>query len=154
MRIAIATDHNGVEQKKELIKYLEGLDYKIVDLSPNNTPVDDYPDYAKKVCDYVVNNEADYGILMCGTGIGMAICANKVPGVRAAVCHDPFSTQRARKSNDAQIMCMGERVIGVELAKNLVDIWLESEFLGGGSLPKVELINELEQEEIKNAKCS
>ena len=75
----------------------------------------------------------------------MAICANKVPGVRAAVCHDPFSTERSRKSNDAQIMCMGERVVGVELAKYLVDIWLDCEFAGGGSDPKVDIIMELEQ---------
>ena len=82
---------------------------------------------------------------MCGTGIGMAITANKVPGIRAAVCHDPFSTERSRKSNNAQIMCMGERVIGVELAKYLVDIWLECDFAGGGSAPKVDRIMEYEQ---------
>ena len=87
----------------------------------------------------------DRGILVCGTGIGMAICANKVPGIRAAVCHDPFSTERSRKSNDAQIMCMGERVIGVELAKYLVDLWLTCDFAGGGSAPKVARIKELEE---------
>ena len=97
-----------------------------------------YPDVAVKVAEAVARGEYERGILVCGTGIGMAIAANKVPGIRAAVCHDPFSTERSRKSNNAQIMCMGERVIGVELAKYLVDIWLECEFAGGGSAPKVE----------------
>ena len=88
---------------------------------------------------------------MCGTGIGLATTANTVPGIRAAVCHDPFSTERSRKSNDAQIMCMGERVIGPELAKYLVDIWLKCDFAGAGSTPKVERIKEIEKEYIKNA---
>lgn len=82
----------------------------------------------------------------------MAICANKVPGIRAAVCHDPFSAERARKSNDAQILCMGERVIGTELAKYLVDVWLSCDFAGGGSAPKVARINELERQHIQAAK--
>lgn len=104
-----------------------------------------YPDVAQKVAETVAKGNFERGILVCGTGIGMAITANKVPGIRAAVCHDPFSAERSRKSNDAQIMCMGERVIGVELAKYLVDIWLECEFTGGGSIPKVERIMEVEQ---------
>ena len=101
--------------------------------------------------DAVAKGEFDRGILACGTGIGMAICANKIPGIRAAVCNDPFSTERSRKSNDAQIMCMGERVVGVELAKYLVDIWLKCDFAGGGSAPKEARINELEEEHIKLA---
>lgn len=104
-----------------------------------------YPDVAYKVAGAVAQGKFDRGILVCGTGIGMAICANKVPGIRAAVCHDPFSTERSRKSNNAQIMCMGERVIGTELAKYLVDIWLKCDFVGGGSLPKVNRISELEK---------
>lgn len=82
----------------------------------------------------------------------MAICANKVPGIRAAVCHDPFSTERSRKSNNAQIMCMGERVIGVELAKYLVDLWLQCDFGGGSSLPKVDRIDQLEMEHINSVR--
>ena len=88
-------------------------------------------------------------MLLCGTGIGMSIAANKVPGIRAAVCHDSFSAQRARKSNDAQIICLGERVIGIELAKNLLDVWLDSEFGGGGSVSKVDRINQYEHEFMK-----
>ena len=107
-----------------------------------------YPDVAYQVADEVAKGNYERAILLCGTGIGMSICANKVPSVRAAVCHDPLSAQRARKSNDAQILCLGERVIGPELAKCLTDIWLESEFSGGSSAPKVERINELETSHI------
>ncbi|HOB26250.1 MAG TPA: RpiB/LacA/LacB family sugar-phosphate isomerase [Bacilli bacterium] len=127
MRIAIATDHNGVEQKKELIKYLEGLDYKIVDLSPNNTPVDDYPDYAKKVCDYVVNNEADYGILMCGTGIGMSIAANKVHGIRAAKVSNTNEAFLTRNDNDANVLTMSYRE-PLEDIKNISKVFLETPY--------------------------
>ena len=111
-----------------------------------------YPDVGYAVADAIAKGNYARGILFCGTGIGMAICANKVAGVRAAVCHDPFSTERSRKSNDAQVMCLGERVIGAELAKYLVDIWLKCDFEGGGSAPKVVRINELEQEHIRAAK--
>ncbi len=110
-----------------------------------------YPDVAYTVADAVASGEFQRGILLCGTGIGMCICANKVPGIRAAVCHDPYSAERSRKSNNAQIMCMGERVIGAELAKTLVDTWLPCEFAGGGSAPKVAEIDRLEQEHIRNA---
>jgi len=109
-----------------------------------------YPDVAKKVAIAVKNGEFDRGILLCGTGIGMAIAANKIPGIRAAVCHDPFSTERARRSNNAQIMCLGERVVGIELAKYLVDIWLQCDFTGGGSTIKVERIREIEAEMLQN----
>ena len=97
----------------------------------------------------VADGEADRGILICGTGIGMAMAANKVKGIRAAVCHDPCSTERSRKSNDAQIMCMGARVIGPELAKMLVKLWLTCDFAGGGSAPKVEAIKQMEEKYFK-----
>ena len=149
MRLAIGCDEAAYELKVQIMKHLDekGVDYK--DFGVDKGAVVLYPDIAYSVADVVASGEYERGILVCGTGIGMAICANKVPGVRAAVCHDPFSTERSRKSNDAQIMCMGERVIGVELAKYLVDIWLECDFAGGGSTPKVERINELEQEHIE-----
>ncbi|MBC7190109.1 RpiB/LacA/LacB family sugar-phosphate isomerase, partial [Candidatus Aerophobetes bacterium] len=107
----------------------------------------DYPDKAKEVAEAVARGEFDRGILLCGTGIGMAIAANKVRGIRAACCHDIYSAERARKSNNAQIMTMGAFVIGVELAKMLVDAWLRSEFQGGRSLPKVEKIMKIEEEQ-------
>ena len=92
MKIAIASDHRGVECKKEVINYLKERGYEVIDCSPNNTPTDDYPDYAFKVCEMVANNEADDGVLVCRTGIGMSIAANKINGIRAALCSDSFST--------------------------------------------------------------
>ncbi len=153
MKIAIGCDEAAYRLKVEIMNHLKNReDIELKDFGADEGDVVLYPDVAYTVADAVASGEYERGILVCGTGIGMAICANKVPGIRAAVCHDPFSTERSRKSNDAQIMCMGERVIGVELAKYLVDIWLGCDFSGGGSAPKVDRINELEQEHIKNAK--
>lgn len=147
MKIAIGCDEAAYRLKIEIINHLKDRnDIEVVDFGADSGDTVLYPDIAFRVADAVASKEFNRGILLCGTGIGMAICANKVPGIRAAVCHDPFSTERSRKSNDAQIMCMGERVIGVELAKYLVDIWLKCDFAGGGSVPKVERINKLEEE--------
>ena len=150
MKIAVGCDEAAFDLKTIIIEHLKEKGYQVEDFGAEKGEVILYPDVAYKVADEIANGNYERGILFCGTGIGMSICANKVPGVRAAVCHDPFSAQRARKSNNAQIMCLGERVIGEELAKNLVDIWLECEFAGGGSTPKVERINELEIERINN----
>lgn len=146
MKIAIGCDEAAYHLKVEVMKHLKDLGVSYQDFGAEKGEVILYPDVAVKVAEAVARGEFDRGILVCGTGIGMAITANKVPGIRAAVCHDPFSTERSRKSNDAQIMCMGERVVGVELAKCLVDIWLKSDFSGGGSTPKVERIMEYEKE--------
>lgn len=149
MKIAFGCDEAAYKLKIEVMKHLEGReDIEMTDFGADEGAVVLYPDVAYAVADAVAKGDYDRGILFCGTGIGMAICANKVPGIRAAVCHDPFSTERSRKSNNAQIMCMGERVIGPELAKYLVDIWLKCDFAGGGSAPKVARINELEEDHI------
>ncbi|SCP96920.1 ribose 5-phosphate isomerase B [Anaerobium acetethylicum] len=149
MRIAIGCDEAAYSLKVEIMKHLQSKNIEVVDFGAEAGDIVLYPDVAIKVAEAVAKGEFERGILVCGTGIGMAITANKVPGIRAAVCHDPFSAERARKSNDAQIMCMGERVIGVELAKYLVDIWLNCDFAGGGSAPKVDRIMEYEQEYLK-----
>jgi len=146
MKIAIGCDEAAYVLKAEVMKHLdqkEGIEYE--DFGADAGEVILYPDVAYKVAEEIAAGRFERGILFCGTGIGMAICANKVPGIRAAVCHDPFSTERARKSNNAQVLCMGERVIGVELAKYLVDVWLGCDFAGGGSMAKVERISELEK---------
>lgn len=151
MRIAIGCDEAAYNLKVAIIEHLKNKkDIEIVDFGANEGECVLYPDVAYKVANAIAAKEFDRGILMCGTGIGMAICANKVPGVRAAVCHDPYSTERSRKSNDVQIMCLGERAIGMELAKYLVDIWLDCDFDGGRSTPKVKRIIELEKETISN----
>lgn len=145
MKIAIGCDEAAYALKVEIMKHLESKGIEYEDFGADKGQIVLYPDVAYSVAEAVAAGEYERAILFCGTGIGMSICANKVPGVRAAVCHDPFSAERSRKSNDAQIMCIGERVIGVELAKYLVDIWLQCDFAGGGSAPKVKRINELEQ---------
>ena len=148
LRLAIGCDEAAYALKVILMEHLKDNypDITVTDFGANKGEVILYPDVAYKVADAVSSGDHDRAILLCGTGIGMAICANKVPNVRAAVCHDPFSTERSRKSNDAQIMCMGERVVGVELAKYLVDLWLTCEFSGGASTAKVARITELEKQ--------
>lgn len=146
MKIAIGCDEAAYQLKVVLMEHLKKRsDVTVTDFGADAGEVILYPDVAQKVAEAVKKGDYDRGILVCGTGIGMAISANKVPGIRAAVCHDPFSTERSRKSNNAQIMCMGERVVGSELAKYLVDLWLTCDFAGGGSAPKVERITEVEQ---------
>jgi ribose 5-phosphate isomerase B len=145
-KIAIGCDEAAYSLKIMLKEYLEQLGYEVKDFGAEKGEAVLYPDVAANVAKAVASGEFERAVLTCGTGIGMAITANKIPGVRAAVCHDSFSAQRARKSNNAQIICFGERIIGVELAKNLLDIWLESEFCGGGSTPKVQRICDYEKE--------
>lgn len=144
MKIAIGCDEAAYSLKVEIMKHLDSLNIEYDDFGAGKGDIVLYPDVAETVAKAVGEGKYERAILTCGTGIGMSIVANKIPGVRAAVCHDAFSTERARKSNNAQIMCLGERVIGVELAKKLIDIWLDSEFEGGRSTPKVERINEID----------
>lgn len=148
-KIAIGCDEAAYDLKIALIKHLESKGYEVKDYGAKSGETTMYPDVAVPVAQAIAQGEFERAILVCGTGIGMCITANKVPGIRAAVCHDSFSAQRSRKSNDAQIICFGERVIGVELAKNLLDIWLDSDFSGGGSAPKVNRISDYEKEFMK-----
>ena len=141
MKIAIGCDEAGYKLKETIKEFVQEKGHEVLDVGVYDESPILYPDNAVKVAELVAKGECQRGILICGTGIGMSISANKVPGIRAAVCHDPYSAERARKSNDAQIMCMGARVVGAELAKTLTDIWLHCEFAGGGSTEKVERIN-------------
>jgi ribose 5-phosphate isomerase B len=145
MKISIGCDEAAYSYKNAIRDMLTAKGYEVKDFGVYNEDPSMYPDTAVAVCASVIRGEADRAILLCGTGIGMAITANKVPGIRAAVCHDSFSTERSRKSNDCQVMCMGARVIGLELAKQLVGQWLTYDFAGGGSYAKVEKIKEYER---------
>ena len=138
MKIAIATDHNGVEQKKVIINALSM--YEMIDKSPINTDTDDYIDFAVEVAKSVLNKEADLGVLMCGTGIGMSIAANKVKGIRAVVCSDTTSAKFSREHNNTNILCLGERIIGEFLAKDICKIWLETNFLEDRHLKRVNML--------------
>ena len=126
--IAIASDHGGFELKQEIRKYLEENNIEYKDFGTNSTASCDYPAYAKEVAHAVANKEYEKGILICGTGIGISIAANKVKGIRAALCHDCFSAQATREHNDANILALGGRVVGPGLALKIVDTFLNTEF--------------------------
>lgn len=144
--IAIGADDAAIELKNVIAAYLQQHNIAVTDYAQeNNGLATSYPDIAFAVAQAIKEGKHQRGILLCGTGIGMSIMANKVPGIRAAQCHDTYSAQRARKSNDAQIITLGARVIGAELAKSIVEAWLASEFEGGGSAPKVAKIGYYEQ---------
>ncbi|NOX52397.1 MAG: RpiB/LacA/LacB family sugar-phosphate isomerase [Gammaproteobacteria bacterium] len=147
MKIAIGCDNAAVSLKRILNDFLATQkDIQIVDLGVDSEDdLELYPNVAERVALEVASGNCERGIILCGTGLGMAITANKVPGVRAATCHDVYSAERARKSNNAQIITMGARVIGPEKAKTVLKAWLESEFAGGRSAPKVQRIVEIEQ---------
>ncbi|MCK6263713.1 ribose 5-phosphate isomerase B [Vibrio sp. ZSDE26] len=144
--IAIGCDDAAIELKECLIAHMSAKGIECIDYGVNPGKAELYPDIAKAVSVAVAEGKHARGIILCGTGIGVSIVANKVPGIRAALCHDTFSAERARKSNDAQIITMGSRVIGQELAKTILDTWLDAEFTDGPSTPKVNRIKEIEKE--------
>ena len=129
-KIAIACDHGGYELKKDIIKHLTARGFEIVDFGCDSTLSVDYPDYALPASQAVAKGECDLGILICGTGIGMSLCANKVKGIRAACCSDTFSARMTRMHNDSNILCFGARVVGLGLATDMVDLFLDTEFEG------------------------
>jgi ribose 5-phosphate isomerase B len=128
MHIAIASDHGGFRLKGRIVSLLEELGHDCDELGPSDPEAVDYPDYAQKVATAVAQGRYDRGILVCGTGQGMAMCANKVKGIRAAVCSDAYTARMSREHNDANVLCMGERVVGTGLAADIVHTWLESQF--------------------------
>lgn len=144
MRVAVGADDLGYPLKESVKAHLLGLGHEVVDYGVFDEQPVDYPDVATEVARDVAAGVFDRAILVCGTGIGMAITANKVRGVRAASVSDPYSAERARKSNDAQVLCLGSRVVAPSVATLLVDHWLASEFQGGGSIRKVAKINALD----------
>ncbi|WP_426007259.1 ribose 5-phosphate isomerase B [Paenarthrobacter sp. NyZ202] len=147
-RIALGADEAAFELKEKIKEHLQqeyGSTAEILDFGIHGTDPVDYPDIAEKVALAITHGEADRGILLCGTGIGMAITANKIPGIRAAQVHDHYSAERASKSNDAHIISIGARVVGPELAKSIADAWLRSEFTGGPSEEKIRKIMSVEQ---------
>ncbi len=126
--IAIGCDHGGLDLKKQLVEHLEKKGYEIKDFGTYTSDSCDYPVYAKKVAQSIIDGESELGILICGTGIGMSMAANKVSGIRAAVCSDCFSAEKTREHNNANILCMGARVLGNELAFRIADTFLETKF--------------------------
>lgn len=144
MKIAISSDHGGNNLRNEIMALLDELNISYEDFGPTSSDSVDYPDYAKPVADGVASGNFDRGILICGTGIGMSIAANKVKGIRCALVHDVFSAKATRCHNDSNILAMGERVIGPGLAREIVQAWLNTDFEGGRHTRRVEKISELE----------
>ena len=145
--IAIGSDHGGFELKNHVVKHLQDKAIEVKDYGVYNEDSVDYPDCARPVCKAVLDGEAECGILLCGTGIGISIAANKFNGIRAALCGDVYSAAMAKQHNDANIICLGGRVIGRELAFMIVDAWLENEHLGGRHAKRVEKIHQIEKEQ-------
>lgn len=140
LRIAIGADHGGYEYKEQIVSHLKEKGYECVDVGTYSTDSCDYPVIARTVTTKITAGEADRGILICGTGIGMSIVANKVKGIRAALCGDTFSARASRAHNNSNVLCLGERVIGINLAMDIVDIWLESKFEGGRHQRRVDMM--------------
>lgn len=145
-KIVLGSDHYGLLLKNQIKSYLTGLGYQTDDLGVNSEEPVDYPLIGIKVAKAVGSGDYENGILFCGTGAGMAIVANKIPGVRAVCVADPYTAERARASNNANLITMGSQVTGTEVAKKLIDIWLASEFQGGRSASKVAKIDQLDTE--------
>jgi ribose 5-phosphate isomerase B len=144
MKVAIASDHGGLNIRKELLALMDEMGIEYVDFGPSTSDSVDYPDFAFPVAEGVAKGEFDKGILVCGTGIGMSIAANKVPGIRCALVHDTFSAKATREHNDTNILAMGERVIGPGLARDIAKIWLSTNFEGGRHEARVNKINSYE----------
>ena len=145
MKLAIGSDHGGFRLKEAIKTYLLAHDYEVTDFGTESEDSCDYPDFALPVAEAVANGEYDRGILICGTGIGIGIVANKVKGVRAALCHDTFSAEACRNHNDANILTMGERIVGEGLALKIVETFLNSDFEGGRHQRRVDKIKALEE---------
>ncbi|MCB7161958.1 ribose 5-phosphate isomerase B [Bacillus subtilis] len=149
MKVAIASDHGGVHIRNEIKDLMEELQIEYIDMGCDcGSGSVDYPDYAFPVAEKVVSGEVDRGILICGTGIGMSISANKVKGIRCALAHDTFSAKATREHNDTNILAMGERVIGPGLAREIAKIWLTTEFTGGRHQTRIGKISDYEEKNL------
>ena len=140
LKVAIGSDHGGFRYKEQIIEYLKSRNIPYFDVGTHTPEACDYPVIARKVAELVISGQANRGILVCGTGIGMSIAANKVKGIRAALCGDTYSARVSRAHNNANILCIGERVIGEHLALDIVDIWLKTGFEGGRHKRRVDII--------------
>ncbi len=144
MKIGIANDHSALEMKKEIIAYLESKGHEIVDYGTNSTESTDYPIWGEKVANAVASGEVEKGIAICGTGLGISLACNKVNGIRACVCSEPYTAKYSRLHNNCNIICFGARVIGIEMAKMIVDEFFETEFEGGRHERRVNMITDIE----------
>ena len=145
--IAIGSDHAAFGFKMEILNYLVEKGYECKDFGADGKVRSEYPEYAKLVGRAIQSGECDRGLLFCGTGIGMSIAANKIRGIRATVCMEAYGAELSRRHNNANVLCLGARVLGIELAKKIVDVWLETEFEGGRHQARLDMITGIEKEE-------
>ena len=145
MKIAIGNDHAAVALKNEIMEYVQSLGHEVVNFGTDTNESCHYPEYGEKVANAVAAGEFDCGILICGTGVGISIAANKVNGIRAAVCSEPTTARLVKEHNNANIIAFGERIVGVELAKDIVKAYLSEEFLGGRHGIRVDMISDIEK---------
>ncbi|MCR5641403.1 MAG: ribose 5-phosphate isomerase B [Lachnospiraceae bacterium] len=149
MKIAIGNDHAAVDMKKELIPFLESLGHEVVNFGTDTKESTPYPMYGEKVGEYVASGQADCGVLICGTGVGISLAANKVPGIRAAVCSEPTTARLVREHNHANIIAFGERIVGVETAKDILLAYLNATPLDGRHAERVQMIMDIEAKHMK-----
>lgn len=140
MKFFVATDHAGIELKDYTVQLLKDKGHEVIDLGPYATDRVDYPDYAHKLCEEVLADERTHGILICGSGIGMSMAANRHEGIRAALCHDAYTATVARGHNDANVLCFGERIVGKGVAESILDAWIIGSFDGGRHTQRVKKI--------------
>lgn len=144
MKIGIGNDHAAVEMKNEVVEFLKGLGHEVVNYGTDTHESCNYPEYGEKVGRAVVAGDVDAGILICGTGVGISLAANKVKGVRAVVCSEPYSAKLSKQHNNTNVLAFGARVIGIELAKMIITEWLNAEFEGGRHQTRVDMIMDIE----------
>ena len=137
MKIFIATDHAGIAIKDDVIEMLKKLEYDVVDLGPSSDERVDYADYAHKLCEKVLQEEGSDGVLICGTGIGMSLAANKHKGIRATLCHNGYTAKMAKEHNQANVLCFGQRVVGLGVIEEMLHFWKYTEFAGGRHTQRV-----------------
>lgn len=154
MKVAVASDHRGVRVKGQILSLLADLGHEGTDLGPGEPASVDYPDYALKVAEAVSAGQADRGVLICGTGMGMCITANKIAGVRAVTCHDDVTAEMSRRHNDANVMCLSADLLGDRLLGRIVEIWLRTEFEGGRHQRRIEKIQLIEAAHCKPSASS
>ena len=140
MKLAVCSDHGGYELKQKLIPFIEGLGHEVTDFGCYSEASVDYPDYAFPMAEAVARGQYDRGVAVCGTGIGVSICCNKVEGIRCALCGDVLSAELTRRHNDSNVLAMGGRIIGVETAKAIARVWLSTEFEGGRHIARLDKI--------------
>lgn len=140
MNIAVGCDHGGFTLKRELVRYLLEAGHEVNDVGCSSEESVDYPEFAERVCSAVLAGQSARGILICGTGIGMAMAANRHRQIRAALCHEPFSARMSREHNDANVLCLGGRVLGPSLALEIVRVWMETGFAGGRHLRRITMM--------------